>query len=202
MRLVVQPPGGSVMSMQSVAAAPWFAVQVWAGREPFSATHLRLRGCEVFLPSRREHRRWSDRVKRVECALFPGYVFCHVAADAAWQLVRSPGVIRVVGDGRHPLPVPTEQVQAIQAIVEWRLAAEPWEFLQAGQRVRIEQGPLRGTEGIVVTAKGRHRLVVSIPLLQRAVAVELNAEWVSVPLDTELTPIHHSPFKMRPASAV
>jgi transcription antitermination factor NusG len=159
----------------------WFAVQVWAGRETLSASHLRLRGCDVFLPTYRERRRWSDRIKHVDRALFAGYVFCRLDADAAWQLVRSPGVIRVVGDGKRPLPIPRDEMDAIQRIVEAQLTAEPWTFPCVGQRVRVEVGPLRGAEGVVLMAKSRQRLVVSVPLLQRSVAVEMESDWLSAP---------------------
>lgn len=57
----------------------WFAVQVWSGREHLSARHLAQRGYDVFLPCSRERRRWSDRIKVVERALFAGYVFCRLA---------------------------------------------------------------------------------------------------------------------------
>jgi transcription antitermination factor NusG len=159
----------------------WYAVQVWTGREHLSANHLRQRGYEVFLPCYRDHRRWSDRVKTIDRALFAGYVFCRLHAEAAGKIVTSPGVIRMVGDGRGPVPIPGSEIDAIQRIVQTRLAAEPWQLLDVGQRVRIEAGPLRGTEGVVLMVKNRHRLVVSITLLQRAVAVDVDPEWISIP---------------------
>jgi transcription antitermination factor NusG len=159
----------------------WFAVQVWAGRERLAATHLRNRCYEIFAPSYVEHRRWSDRVKKIERALFDGYVFCRVgAAETYAKIITSPGVIRLVGDGTRPLPVPAHEIESIRRVVETRLPIEPWPFLTAGQRVRIETGPLQNAEGTVLRMKSRHRLVVSISLLQRSVAVELDPEWVSI----------------------
>jgi transcription antitermination factor NusG len=162
-----------------VAATEWFAVQVWAGREQFSASQLRLRGCEVLLPSYRERRRWSDRVKAIERALFSGYVFCHMQADSVWKLTRAPGVIRVVGDGQRPLPVPEHDMATIQRLVDAQASAQPCDYLQVGQHVRIEVGPLRGATGRVLTVKNQQRLIVSIPMLQRSVAVEVEASWLS-----------------------
>jgi len=159
----------------------WFAVQVWVGREHASAEQLRLRGYDVFLPSYQRHRQWSDRVKKIECALFPGYVFSRANANAAAKIVASPGVLRIVGDGAGPVAVPMREVDAIRRIVEARLSAEPCEYLCAGQRVCVERGPLRGTKGVVLMLRNRRRLVVSIPLLQRSVAVEMDADWLSVP---------------------
>jgi transcription antitermination factor NusG len=144
------------------------------------------RGYEVFLPSYHDHRRWSDRVKRVERALFPGYVFCREYEQSLPKLVTSPGVIRIVGDQRQPVAVPENEIRAIQRIVNTRLKAEPYQFLKRGDHVVVDHGPLRGTEGIVVVIKNRHRLVVSIALLQRAVSVEIDASWVVVPPATAL----------------
>jgi transcription antitermination factor NusG len=165
----------------SSEALDWFAVQVWAGRELTSAKHLRARACDVFLPCYRAHKRWSDRVKKVDCPLFPGYVFCRIGPEALGKIITAPGVIRIVGDELGPLSIPPGEIEAIQRLVETALAVEPWPFMRVGQRVRIEAGPLREMEGVILSTKSRHRLVVSITLLQRSVAVELDPEWVSVP---------------------
>jgi transcriptional antiterminator NusG len=159
----------------------WFAVQVRSAREQISALHLRERGYEVFLPCYREHRRWSDRIKVVERALFAGYVFCRLEPGVSGKIVTAPGVIRIVGDNSGPLSIPAHEIEAIQRIVATTLSAEPWPVPRVGQRVRIELGPLQGIEGIVLAVKNHQRLVVSIPLLQRAVAVELDSNWISVP---------------------
>jgi len=96
-------------------------------------------------------------------------------------VLSSPWVVRVVGNARGPLPVHVDEIDSIRRIVDARLSVEPWTFLEQGQRVRIEAGPLRGTEGVVQHVTGRQRLVVSISLLQRSVAVEIAPEWVVVP---------------------
>jgi transcription antitermination factor NusG len=163
-------------------APTWYAVQVWTGRERLSAGHLRQRGYEIFLPCYRERRRWSDRIKTVERPLFMGYVFCRVdvqAAQKAEKIVTAPAVVRIVGDRHGPLPVPGDEIAAIRRIVETQLAAEPWTIPHVGERIRLEVGPLSGLEGTLVAIKNQHRLVVSIPLLQRAVAVEVEADWIS-----------------------
>lgn len=163
-------------------ANPWFALQVWAGRERRSAEHLQMRGYDVFLPCYRERRQWSDRLKTIERALFAGYLFCRFQRGAVASLVTTPGVIGIVGDGHHALPVPDEEIEAVQRIVASQLQAEPCATFRAGQRVRVSIGPLAGTEGVVVRQQNQHRLIVSIELLQRAVAVELDPDWVNIPL--------------------
>jgi transcription antitermination factor NusG len=153
---------------------PWFAIQVWAGRERQAAMHLGTRGFTVFYPCYQERRRWSDRVKVTSLALFGGYLFCQSEPHAVGKVMMAPTVIRVVGDGRVPIAVPSPHIEAIRRIVETRLPVEPWNGIQAGQPVRVESGPLRGLEGIVLMVRNRHRLVVSIPMLERSVAVEID----------------------------
>jgi transcription antitermination factor NusG len=158
----------------------WFAAQVWLGKERVSANHLASRGYEVFLPSYLEYRRWSDRVKTSERPLFPGYLFCRVQAHTSGRIVTAPFVIRIVGDGGGPSAIPLHQIEALQRTTEARLSAEPWEFLQVGQRVRVCAGPLTGVEGIVLRAHNRHRLIISVQLLQRSVAVEIQPTWATL----------------------
>jgi transcription antitermination factor NusG len=119
-------------------------------------------------------------VKTVERALFAGYVFCRVVSDRVAKIVTTPGVIRIVGDGSGPLPVACDEIAALQRVVAASVTVEPWEFLQAGQRVRVIDGPLRDSEGIVLRTMNRHRLIVSVSLLQRSVAVEVNPAWVQM----------------------
>jgi transcription antitermination factor NusG len=158
----------------------WFAVRVWTGREQMAARHLRLRGYDVFLPCYWERRMWSDRTKKVDRALFAGYVFCQMQAAVVAHIVGTPCVIHIVGDGSRPIPVPVEEIDSIRRIVGASPQAEPWPFVQ-GEMVRIDAGPLAGAHGVVVKVNQRQRLVVSIRLLQRSVAVELDPACARVP---------------------
>jgi len=110
--------------------------------------------------------------------LFQGYVFCRINGQVAGKIVTTPGVIRIVGDGRHPLAIPIDEISAIQRIVELGVQAEPCSFLKVGQTVHIKEGPLRDLDGIVLKVKNGHRLVVSVSLLRRSVAVEIDPAWV------------------------
>jgi len=170
--------------MQNICAlestGDWFAAQVWSGREEISANHLRSRGYDIFLPRYRQYRRWSDRVKKVDRVLFPGYLFCRLHRDVLGKVLTAPGVIRIVGDSERPWSIPPEEIDAILRVVDTGLAAEPWPFPLAGKRVRIATGPLQDIEGVVLSTKGGHRLIISISLLRRSVAVEIEADCVSV----------------------
>jgi len=90
----------------------------------------------------------------------------------------TPGIVGVVGVGKMPMPVEEREIEAIQAILRSGLAATPWPFVTVGQRLLIERGPLSGVEGILQEIKNSYRFIVSVNLLQRSVAAEVDASWV------------------------
>jgi len=161
----------------------WYALQVAPARERLVAVLLEHKGYEQYVPSYRTDRPVKGRLKIAEKKLFPGYVFCRFAHKESNQVSRgggvvtTPGVIRIVG-GRKPAPIPPEEIEAIRLALAARLRLQPWPF-QAGQKVRIETGPLQGVSGIVIRSDGAHRLVLSIELLQRSVAATVESDWIS-----------------------
>jgi len=161
---------------------PWYALQVRPRFEKQIASTLLGKGYEGFLPLYRHRSRWSDRMKQVQLPLFPGYLFCRFDLNRRLPILVTPGVMHIVGIGKTPYPVEEEEIAALQSIVVSGLQAEPRSYLNIGERVRIEIGPLAGTEGILVSLKGSNRLVVSVSLLQRSVSVEVDESWV-VPID-------------------
>jgi len=158
---------------------PWFALQVRTRYESFVAAHLGGRGYEWFLPTYKSRRRWSDRFEEIEQPLFPGYVFCRLDPSNRLPILTTPGVFLIVGVGKTPLSIAESEIAAIQATIKSGLPSQPWPFLQIGQTVRIEHGPLSGLEGILLEVRGHHRLVLSVTLLQRSIAVQLEDAWVS-----------------------
>ena len=178
---------------------PWFAVQVRTRREASAAEHLAGKGYEWFLPLYKSRKPWSDRIKEFETPLFPGYLFCRFNPQDRLPILKTPGVIQVVGYNRVPVPVDEQEIAAIQTLVASGIPNQPWPFLSVGDKVRIESGPLRGLEGILTDFKGNHRLVLSVSLLQRSVAVEIDSAFV-----TSLTPSRASRAQraaFRPAPA-
>jgi len=149
------------------------------------AAHLGGQGYECFLPLYKSVRRWSDRVKELEQPLFPGYLFCRFDFQNRGPLLMTPGVIQVVGVGRTPMPVEESEVEAVRQAVLSGLTNQPWPYLEVGEKVRVNYGSLRGLEGILVNFKGSQRVVLSVTLLQRSVAVEIDLEWV--------TPVRETP---------
>lgn len=106
-------------------------------------------------------------------------MFCRISPAAGGLVVTTPGVIRIVGVGLHPSPISDEEIVNIRLMVSSGCRTQRWPFLQVGQRVRIVGGPLRGLEGILLRERNINRLVISIALLQRSSAVEVDAEWVA-----------------------
>ncbi len=156
----------------------WFALQVRTRWEGSTAVLLSGKGYQTFLPTYKTKKRTNGRVREVESALFPGYVFCQFDALKRLPILVTPGVISVVGQGRIPMPIDDGEVAAIQTIVSSGFRAEPWPYLAIGQKIRIEQDVLRGLEGILVSFKGTHRIVVSVSLLRRSVALEIDRSCV------------------------
>lgn len=128
-------------------------------------------------PTYGSRRRWSDRYQDIELPLFPGYVFCRFDPRFRLPVLTTPGVLGVVGVGPKPQPVSDTEMAAIRTVVHSGVLAQPFPFVQQGDRVRIAEGPLTGTEGIIVTVKESCRLVVSISLLQRSVSIEIARHW-------------------------
>jgi transcription antitermination factor NusG len=162
---------------------PWFALRVKSRSEKVVATIARNKGFEEFLPLYQSRRRWSDRFKSVELPLFPGYVFCRLNPEFRLPLLTIPGVLGFIGIGRVPAPIEDAEITAIQTAIGAGLLAEPYPFLEVGQRVRVAEGPLAGLEGLLVEVRKQQRIAVSVSLLKRSVAVEIDRHWVR-PLDS------------------
>jgi transcription antitermination factor NusG len=163
-------------------AFPWYALQVRPRFEKQVASTLVSKGIEGFLPMYLHRSRWSDRMKEVQLPLFPGYLFCRFDINKRLPILVTPGVMRVIGIGKNPHPVEEEEINALQSITLSGLQAEPRSYLNIGEKVRIEIGPLTGLEGILQKTKGASQLVVSVSLLQRSVSVVIDESWV-VPMD-------------------
>jgi len=157
----------------------WFALRVKSRFERVVSTIARNKGFEEFLPVYRCRRRWSDRNQSVEMPLFPGYIFCRIDPNNRLPLLTVPGAMHFVGLGRVPVAVDDDEIAALQAAVRSGLTLEPLSYLEVGQPVRLDHGPLAGLEGILVEVRKQQRLVVSVTLLKRSVGVEIEREWVT-----------------------
>jgi transcription antitermination factor NusG len=166
-------------SKKSSGRLSWFALQVRSRRESIIADQLHRQGYECFLPLYKNIRRWSDRMKELEQPLFPGYLFSRFDFQNCRSLLMTPGVQQVVGNGRSPIPVEESELESVRQMLASGLPSQPWPYLQVGERVRVNYGSLNNLEGILINFKGSHRVVLSVALLQRSVAMEIDLEWVS-----------------------
>jgi transcription antitermination factor NusG len=165
--------------MDQTARFPWFAIQVRPRAEKLVAYILENKGFEGLLPVYSVHRQRSDRVVEIELPLFPGYLFCRLdLTRRLLPLFTIPGVVRLLGVGQTPLPIDDKEIEAVRTILKSGCAALPWPMPKEGERVCIENGPLRGLEGVLVGKKKDTRLVVSVTLLQRSISVEIDADSV------------------------
>jgi len=155
------------------AQYPWYVLRVKAGREQSTAFLLKQKGLTGFLPLYTSSRRWSDRTKLLEVPLFPGYVFCRFDVQNRLPILRTPGVLQIIGMGGVPEPVDETEIAGVQCVVRSGLLMQPWPFLKIGERVSFQDGPLRNVEGVLTEIKGQSNLIVSITLLQRSVAVRV-----------------------------
>lgn len=176
----VEPKSESVGANQGgEVKLPWFALQVRARQEAGVGEQLKGQGYERFLPFYKVRKRWSDRIKEMEAPLFPGYLFCRFNPHDRLPILKTPGVIQIVGFNKIPAAVDEDEIFSIQRLVASGVQHHPCPFLAVGDRVRISAGPLLGLEGLLTDIKGSHRLVLSVSLLQRSVAVEIDSAFIT-----------------------
>jgi transcription antitermination factor NusG len=152
----------------------WHALYTRHQHEKVVAQALLGKGFEVFLPQYRAVHRWKDRRKELMLPLFPNYVFIRGGLDRMLILVTTPGIHSLVSWGGRPANIPPEEIEGVRRLVESNLPVEPHPFLKCGDRVRIKSGPLEGIEGILVRKTRGFRLVLSVEMLSKSAAVEVD----------------------------
>ena len=152
----------------------WYAAYTRHQHDRTVASLLIRKGIEVFLPLYPERSRWADRIKVLQKPLFPCYVFLYADLRFRLAILQTPGVHFLVGGNSGPAPIPKEEIEAVQRALESRLLVEPYPFLSVGDWVCVKAGPLAGIEGILVRKKSAQRLILSVEMLQKSVAVELD----------------------------
>lgn len=154
----------------------WYALATLSRHERVVASELENRGIDAFLPTVTEIHRWSDRRKKVEVPLFPGYVFVQAAMTSVVRraAICARGVLGFVTMNGEPLSIPEEEIIGIRQLLASEVPCAPYPFLKVGQRVRVRGGALDGIEGRLVRAENDHRLVVSIDAISRSVALHID----------------------------
>jgi transcription antitermination factor NusG len=153
----------------------WWALYTRHQHEKVVADMLSAKGFEVFLPLYDSIRRWKDRQKLISLPLFPCYVFVRGGLHRRLQVVTTPGIHMILSHGPDVAVIPEDEIEAIRRTLEGPCRMEPHPFLRCGERVRVIRGSLQGIEGILVRKKNQFRLVLSVEMLAKSVAVEIDA---------------------------
>ena len=152
----------------------WYAAQTCANHEKRVQEQLRQRTVDAYLPVYKSVRRWKDRRVSLELPLFPSYLFVRLALRNRLLVLQTPSVVRLVGFGGHPVALPDQEIETLRQGLTCEMRVKPHPYLMVGYRVRVRTGALQGLEGILVRKKNISRFVISLDLIMRSVAVEID----------------------------
>lgn len=156
----------------------WLALQVRPRYEFITAGILRGKGYEEFVPVYTTKRKWSDRTKNITAPLFTGYVFCKMDENIKVPLITTPGVMRIVGTCGGTAYIEDNEIESIRTAERSGRAVQPWTYWQVGDQVQICSGPLSGLQGVLVAHKNKHRLIISVNMIQSSIAVEIDPDGI------------------------
>ncbi len=156
----------------------WYALQVRANHEASVSLRLRELGVGDYLPYHvQPGARAGSGCKRVE-PLFPGYVFANLNLDQGPRLYRVPGIIRILGRSKEPIAIKEGEIDTVRRVAESTLSVEGHPCLYTGTPIRLTAGPLAGVSGVIARLDGENKLVVTLPLLHRSLAVTVPPDWI------------------------
>jgi transcription antitermination factor NusG len=174
MSLLISQPAQSPALAEFVEAR-WYAIHTCSRHEKQVATHLERRAVEFFLPTYPSVRRWKDRRVCLDLPLFPGYLFVRIPLAERLRVLQVPSVVSLIGVNGRGTPLADDEVDQVRNAVAGGRGVEPHAYLRIGQRVRVRSGPLCELEGILVRKKNGLRVVISLDLIMRSMAVEVDA---------------------------
>ena len=153
----------------------WYAGYTASRHEKRVAEHFAQRGVEHFLPLYETIHRWNNGRHRVQLPLFPGYIFVRIALRDRLRVIEVPGFVRLVGFNSLPHPLPEADINRMKEALNKGVLAEPYPYLTVGTRVEIRNGPMQGMTGILLRRQNKCRVVISVDLIMRSMAVEVEA---------------------------
>jgi len=153
----------------------WYAGYTASRHEKRVAEHFVQRGVEHFLPLYETIHRWNNGRHRVQLPLFPGYIFVRIALRDRMRVIEVPGFARLVGFNSLPCPLPEADINKMKDALNKGVVAEPYPYLTVGTRVEIRNGPMQGMTGILLRRQNKCRVVISVDLIMRSMAVEVEA---------------------------
>jgi transcription antitermination factor NusG len=177
----------------------WYALYTRHQHEKAVARALALKGFEVFLPLYNAAHQWKDRVKEITLPLFPCYVFIQGGQERRLDVLTTQGVHNFVSIAGSPAALSRAEIPALRKSLASNARIEPHPFLQSGDWVRVKAGPLEGIEGILVRKKNLYRLVLSVEMLGKSAAVEVDATLVERTSPRRVLPVQIGPSMRVPA---
>jgi transcription antitermination factor NusG len=159
---------------ESAIRESWCALYTRHQHEKAIAQILSAKGLEVFLPLYNATHRWKDRTVHLSLPLFPCYLFLRGVKGRKLDVVTTPGIVSILSINGEPATIPESEIESVRKAIEWGNRVEPHPFLRSGDKVRVISGPLQGLEGILVRKKNLYRLVLSVEILERSAAVEVD----------------------------
>jgi transcription antitermination factor NusG len=167
-------------NVESAGNFHWNALHTRYQHEKKVEALLSAKGFQTFLPTYESTRRWKDRNKRGEEALFPGYLFvANASSEDRLRVVATPGVCAIVSVAGVPAAISNQEIETIRKTVSDPAKVEPHPYLNGGDLVEVQWGPLAGVKGTLIRKRDSYRLVVSVEILGRAAAVEIDASCVA-----------------------
>jgi transcription antitermination factor NusG len=157
----------------------WYALHVRPRFEGIAVLKLEGKGYPAYLPPYRLRPRRSYSARDIEIPLFPGYIFCKFDYAARGRILLIPGVISVASFAGDRIAVPEGEILAVKRIVESKLDYSPLRYVDAGRLVRVAAGPLLGLEGFALETTGNCRVIRSVNLLRRSVAVTVDRRCIT-----------------------
>ena len=154
----------------------WYAIHSRSRHEDVVLNGLKKKLIEAFLPKMQVMSRRKDRSKTILVPLLPGYVFVHsdLNTDQYWDILKTYGVVRILGIQGKPVPVKEEEIASLKTLHGTDRTVRNQTYMKSGDRVMIMGGPLKGLTGFYIKHKGKaDKVVISIELLQRSLAVEV-----------------------------
>ncbi|MBV9087105.1 MAG: UpxY family transcription antiterminator [Acidobacteria bacterium] len=179
----------------------WYAIHSRSRHEKCIQQYLEKTSIDCFLPLYETVHRWKDRRALVTLPLFPGYLFVRIPIEERLKVLTAPGVVRLLSVHGRPIPVPDTEIDVLRSCASRNLKMAPHPYLTVGRRVLVKSGPFADMEGILVRRKGQFRLVVSVNLIARSVALELDRSDIVALSPTHLPAAHTSLPKSLPQPA-
>lgn len=164
------------LCLKSQSNVRWYALRTRSRHEKVVRDQLSTQGIEPLLPAVKRLSQWKDRKKEVEVPLFSGYCFVRFGSGQKLPVLKTVGVVEIVGGGHRPEPIPDEEITAMQTLIGSVLPYDLHPYLHEGTVVEVIRGPLPGVKGILLRTEKRHRLVLGVRLIQQAAAVGIDVD--------------------------